>query len=193
MNQDLTWHKSTISRKKREKLKDQKAKVLFFTGLSGSGKSTIANELELLFYNNNFHTYLLDGDNLRHGLNQDLGFSNKDRSQNIRRVAEVAKLFLDAGIITICSFIAPFKKDRELARQIIGDDFLEIYINTSFEICQSRDPKKLYQKANNQKIKNFTGLESNYEVPTNPELIITTTNKTATQNALEIYDFFKIF
>ncbi len=165
-----------IQRKDRENIKNQKSCVIWLTGLSGSGKSTIANELEYRLNKMKYHTYLLDGDNIRNGLNSDLGFSEKDRKENIRRISEVAKLFLDAGIITITAFISPFKKDREKARQIIGEDFIEVFVDTPLEECIKRDPKGLYKKALNGEIKEFTGINSPYEKPTNPDIHIDTTN-----------------
>jgi len=164
-----------IQRKDRENIKNQKACVIWLTGLSGSGKSTIANELEYRLNKIKYHTYLLDGDNIRSGLNSDLGFSEKDREENIRRISEVAKLFLDAGIITITAFISPFKKDREKAREIIGEDFIEVFVDTPLEECIKRDPKGLYKKALDGEIKEFTGINSPYEEPTNPDIYINTT------------------
>ena len=163
-----------IKRSDRETIKNQKACVIWLTGLSGSGKSTIANELEYQLNKMNYHTYLLDGDNIRNGLNSDLGFSDKDRKENIRRISEVAKLFLDAGIITITAFISPFIEDREKAREIIGEDFIEVFIDTPIEVCIKRDPKGLYQKALNGEIKEFTGINSPYEKPKNPDIHIET-------------------
>ena len=144
---NIVWQKHKITRKNREDIKKQKGTVLWFTGLSGSGKSTIANEVEKELFYQNKHTYILDGDNIRHGLNNDLGFSSNDRSENIRRIAEVAKLFVDAGLIVLVSFISPFQKDRELAKKIIGqEDFIEIFVDASFQECAKRDPKGLYKK-----------------------------------------------
>ncbi len=163
-----------IKRSDRERIKNQKACVIWLTGLSGSGKSTIANELEYQLNKMNYHTYLLDGDNIRNGLNSDLGFSDTDRKENIRRISEVAKLFLDAGIITITAFISPFIEDREKAREIIGEDFIEVFIDTPIEVCIKRDPKGLYQKALNGEIKEFTGINSPYEKPKNPDIHIET-------------------
>ena len=164
-----------VSRSDREKIKKQKSCVLWFTGLSGSGKSTIANELEKRLNEMGYHTYLLDGDNIRAGLNKDLGFTKEDRRENIRRIAEVAKLFVDAGIITITAFISPFREDREMAKNIIGEeDFIEVFVDTPLEECIRRDPKGLYKKALRGDIKNFTGIDSPYERPDEPELHIRT-------------------
>jgi len=164
-----------VKREDREKIKNQKACVIWLTGLSGSGKSTIANELEYKLNKMNYHTYLLDGDNIRSGLNSDLGFNETDRKENIRRISEVAKLFVDAGIITITAFISPFLKDRKRAREIIGEDFIEVFVDTSLEVCIKRDPKGLYKKALKGEIKNFTGIDSPYEKPINPDIHIDTT------------------
>ena len=172
---NIIWHNHKVKKSDREKIKNQKACVIWLTGLSGSGKSTIANELEYKLNKMKYHTYLLDGDNIRSGLNSDLGFSEKDREENIRRISEVAKLFLDAGIITITAFISPFIKDREKARKIIGKDFIEVFVDTPIEECIRRDPKGLYKKALNGEIENFTGIGSPYEEPTNPEIYIDTT------------------
>ena len=179
------WQPHKITRKDREKIKKQKGCVLWFTGLSGSGKSTIANELEFNLNKLGFHTYLIDGDNIRHGLNKDLGFSKEDRSENIRRIAEVAKLFLDAGIITIVCVISPFEKDRKLAKEIIGEDFIEVFIDTPLEECIKRDPKGLYKKAIEGKLKNFVGVDIEYESPKNPDIHIKT-NFTQIQTAANL-------
>ena len=174
---NIVWHPNKVNRKDREQIKNQKGVVLWFTGLSGSGKSTIANELEYQLNRMKYHTYILDGDNIRHGLNKDLGFTEEDRSENIRRISEVAKLFVDAGIITITAFISPFIKDRKEAKNIIGkENFIEVFIDTPLEECVNRDPKGLYKKAMKGEIKNFTGLDSPYELPVNPDIHINTTD-----------------
>ncbi len=171
----LIWHSHKVKKEDRERIKNQKGCVLWFTGLSGSGKSTIANEVEYSLNKQGYHTYLLDGDNLRHGLNKDLGFSFEDRVENIRRIAEVAKLFVDAGIIVLVAFISPFKKEREKAKEIIGkENFIEIFVDTPLEECIKRDPKGLYKKALNGEIKEFTGIDSPYEPPENPDIHIKT-------------------
>lgn len=156
-----------ITKENREKNKNQKSCTIWLTGLSGSGKSTIANLIETTLYEMNYHTYTLDGDNTRLGLNNDLNFSEEDRIENIRRVSEVSKLMNDAGIITICSFISPYEKNRIQAKEIIGDDFIEVFIKTDLEICEQRDSKGLYKKARAGEIKDFTGISSPYEVPKN--------------------------
>jgi len=168
---NVVWHKSTISNKDRNKLLDQKPFVLWFTGLSASGKSTLANVVEQKLYNMNYKTYLLDGDNVRHGLNNDLGFDEESRVENIRRIGEVSKLFLDAGIITLTAFISPFQSDRLLVRKLFEKgQFLEVFIDSSLEVCEKRDPKGMYVKARSGEIKNFTGVSSPYEPPSNPEI-----------------------
>ena len=173
---NVVWELSEIDRQKRSFLLGQKPKLLWLTGLSGAGKSTIANKLEIALHNEGKLTYILDGDNLRHGLNNDLGFTEVDRIENLRRVGHLAKLFVDAGVLTIASFISPFAKDRENIRALFSDDqFFEIYIKTTIDVAKNRDPKGLYKKALNGEIPNFTGINSPYEEPTNPELIIDTT------------------
>jgi len=172
---NIIVHPHKITKNDREKIKAQKGCVIWLTGLSGSGKSTLANELEYRLNKMKFHTYLLDGDNIRSGLNSDLGFSKKNRKENIRRISEVAKLFLDAGIITIAAFISPFRKDREKARAIIGENFIEVFVDTPLEVCIKRDPKDLYKKALKGKIKEFTGISSPYEKPEKSDIYINTT------------------
>jgi len=172
MSTNLTKHSFTVSRKKREQICGHKGKVLWFTGLSGSGKSTLANALDEKLNSNNYNTYILDGDNVRMGLNKDLGFSPEDRKENIRRISEVAKLFADSGKVVMTAFISPYNDDRDEARKLIGDDFIEIFVNTSIDECIKRDPKGLYKKAINGEIKGFTGIDAPYEEPQNPEIEI---------------------
>ena len=175
MSDDLVWHPATIDAAWRARIKGQRPCVLWFTGLSGTGKSTIANALELVLAERGKHTYLLDGDNLRLGLCRDLGFSDADRQENIRRVAEVARLFVDAGVLVITAFISPFQRDREIARSLIGEDnFIEVFIDTPLEECEKRDPKGLYRKARSGLIANFTGVGSAYEPPLSPQVHIRT-------------------
>ncbi len=170
---NITWHHHSIKKDDRVKRYNQKPKIIWFTGLSGSGKSTIANALEKKLFELNYKTYLLDGDNIRHGLNSDLGFSDANRIENIRRIGEVAKLFVDSGMIVITAFISPFQKERDFVRNLVNkDEFIEVFIDTPIEICQKRDPKGLYKKALNGEIKNFTGVSSPYEKPLNPEIIL---------------------
>ena len=174
-SQNIQLQNLTINKNLREKINGHKGQVLWMTGLSGSGKSTIANEVEKILYSQGKKTYILDGDNIRHGLNKDLGFTDKDRVENIRRVAEVAKLMCDAGLIVITAFISPFRLEREMARSLFEkNDFKEIYISTPLKVAEKRDPKGLYKKARQGKIPNFTGIDSIYEKPTNPDLEIDT-------------------
>jgi len=169
------WHHATITRQKREQQHQHKSVVIWFTGLSGSGKSTLAHALEDRLHAMNCSTYVLDGDNIRHGLCGDLTFSEEDRKENIRRISNVAKLFLDAGVIVLTAFISPFKADRKIARSIMQHgDFVEIYCNASIETCESRDVKGLYKKARSGEIPHFTGISSPYEAPEKPELEIKT-------------------
>jgi adenylylsulfate kinase len=174
-NANTIWHNATISRADREDLHNHRSTILWFTGLSGSGKSTLAHAVEDYLYNLNISTFVLDGDNVRHGLCSDLGFNDKDRIENIRRVGELAKLMIEAGIITLTAFISPFKSDRNTARNLVPHgDFLEIYCECPIEICEQRDVKGLYKKARAGQIPFFTGIDSPYEAPENPELVVDT-------------------
>ena len=178
-----------LQRSDREQRLGQKSKVLWLTGLSGSGKSTIAQHLERKLHNNGFIAQVLDGDNIRSGINNNLGFSPEDRQENIRRIAEIAKLYLNSGIITINSFISPTRAIRQMAKDIVGtDDFIEIYINTPLEICEARDVKGLYQKARKGEIKGFTGIDAPYEAPQNPELDVKTAQMTIEESVDVIYN-----
>ena len=169
--ENIFEQKVDITKVDRSKLKNQKPCVLWFTGLSGAGKSTIANALDKRLYEMGKHTCLLDGDNVRHGLSKDLGFTNEDRVENLRRVAEVSKLMVDAGLIVISAFISPFKSERQMARDLFSDgEFLEIFIDTPLEVAEQRDAKGLYKKARSGELKNFTGINSPYEQPESPEL-----------------------
>jgi adenylylsulfate kinase len=171
MGNNIVWHNHHVSKEERFILKRQKPAIIWFTGLSGSGKSTIANALERKLYELGKHTYLLDGDNVRHGLNKDLGFSDSARVENIRRIGEVAKLFTDAGLIVITAFISPFCSDREIVRNLVEDgEFIEIFVDTPIHVCERRDPKGLYKKARAGEITDFTGISSPYESPKNPEI-----------------------
>jgi len=170
---NIVWHHHAVTKQTRSTVKSQKPLVIWFTGLSASGKSTIAGALEHILTQQGYHTYLLDGDNVRHGLCKDLGFSDEDRKENIRRVGEVAKLAADAGLITLAAFISPFRADRQIVRGILPEDeFVEVFVDASLEVCKERDPKGLYEKALRGEIKQFTGIDSPYEVPENPELHI---------------------
>lgn len=178
VSDDVVWHNTTVTHEDRIALKQQKPVVLWFTGLSGSGKSTVANAVESKLLSLGKHSYLLDGDNVRHGLNKDLGFSDADRIENIRRVGEVAKLFVDSGSIVLTAFISPFISDRDQARTLLGDgQFLEVYIDTPLSVCEQRDPKGLYKKARAGQIPNFTGIDSAYEAPLNADIHVQTENK----------------
>ncbi len=172
---NLYFHEHRVPRELKEERNNHKSRVLWFTGLSGSGKSTVANATEKLLHDMGLHTYILDGDNVRMGLNKDLGFSPEDRTENIRRITEVSKLFADSGSIVLTAFISPYIEDRDNARKIIGDDdFIEIYISADLSVCEERDPKGLYKKARSGEIKGFTGIDAPYESPINPELIVET-------------------
>lgn len=175
MNEDIVWHMHHVSKEERSKRTKQKPCILWFTGLSGSGKSTIANALDAKLYEMGNYTYLLDGDNIRHGLNKDLGFDEVSRVENIRRIGEVSRLFVDAGLIVISAFISPFQLDRDSVRALVLEgEFIEVYIDTPLTICEQRDPKGLYEKARAGKIAHFTGISSPYEVPLSPEIHIQT-------------------
>lgn len=174
MTSNVVWHNTNVSRENREELLRQRGILLWFTGLSGSGKSTVATMLETKLYEKGKLTYILDGDNVRHGLNSDLGFSKEARIENIRRIAELSKLFVDAGIITIATFISPFISERGKVRELLGNDFVEIYVDCPLEVCELRDPKGIYKKARDGKIKDFTGIDSPYEKSINPELTVST-------------------
>jgi len=170
---NIKWHDADITKAERQKLMDQKGCVLWFTGLSGSGKSTLAYTLEHGLCNMGKAAFVLDGDNVRHGLNKNLGFSQADRQENIRRVSEVAKLFAQAGVITLVSFISPYRTDRRMARELLPEgEFIEIYMKIPLEVCESRDPKGLYKLARAGKIKNFTGIDDPYEEPENAEVVV---------------------
>lgn len=174
------WQSTLVSKADRELLNGHRGGVLWFTGLSGSGKSTLSNFLEKRLYDLGIRTYLLDGDNIRQGLNRDLGFHKEDRTENIRRIAEVARLFTDSGIMVLTAFISPYHVDRNLAREIIGaNDFLEIYVHCSLEECERRDPKGLYAKARSGEIPHFTGVTDPYEIPQNPDITIHTEEESA--------------
>ena len=169
---DVKKYSFSVTRENREAISGHKAMVLWFTGLSASGKSTIANNVEKELNKKQYNSYILDGDNVRSGLNKDLGFSPADRNENIRRIIEVSKLFVDSGKIVLCSFISPYRNDREIAREILGEHFVEIFVNTPIEECIRRDPKGLYKMAISGEIKNFTGVSAPYEKPLMPEILI---------------------
>ena len=172
---NITWHEATVTAEDREKLLNQKGCVIWFTGLSGSGKSTLANAVEQVLHQQRHHTYVLDGDNVRHGLNKNLGFSPEDREENIRRIGEVAKLFTDAGTIVMTAFISPYRADRDQARALIAEDrFVEVFVDCPIGVCEERDTKGLYKKARAGEIKEFTGISAPYESPLNPEATVNT-------------------
>ncbi|RJX72252.1 adenylyl-sulfate kinase [Vibrio sinensis] len=170
-DENIVWHQHTVDKVFRAKIKQQRPAVLWFTGLSGAGKSTIAGALENQLAELGYHTYLLDGDNVRHGLCNDLGFSDQDRRENIRRIGELAKLMADAGLIVLSAFISPHRAERQLVRDLLPEgEFLEVYVNASLDVCEQRDPKGLYKKARAGQISNFTGIDSDYEAPLAPEV-----------------------
>lgn len=189
--ENLTWHDASVNRENRESLLKQRSKLLWFTGLSGSGKSTVANGLDIRLNESGKATYLLDGDNIRLGINSDLGFSMEERSENIRRIGEIGKLFVDAGLITIASFISPLKENREMVRASLGNDFIEIFVDCPLEECEKRDPKNLYKKARLGVIKEFTGITSPYEKPENPEIVINTDKQSLDECVDKILDYLK--
>jgi adenylylsulfate kinase len=191
MNENIIWHSTKINYNDREKLNGHKGVCIWFTGLSGSGKSTVANEVEYQLNKKSIHTYLLDGDNIRHGLNKNLDFSEEGRKENIRRIGEVAKLFVDAGIIVLTAFISPFKNDRlEIRKLLANGKFIEVFVSCDLETCELRDPKGLYKKARAGEIKDFTGVNSPYEYPENPEIIIDNgKNSDLNSNTLKIINY----
>ena len=192
MKENIIPHSYQVSKKDRQENNKHKSFLLWFTGLSGSGKSTIANVVEQELYKLGVKTYTLDGDNIRKGINKDLTFSPEDRTENIRRIAETANLMIDAGLITLAAFVSPYKKDRENIKNVVKDsNFVEIYINTSVEECERRDVKGLYKKARAGEIKNMTGISAPYEAPENPDIEIKTEEKTVEQAVQEILNFIK--
>lgn len=188
--ENVVWHDHRVTKTERRKLNNHKSCVVWFTGLPSSGKSTIASEVEHQLYNRGIRTYLLDGDNVRHGLNSNLGFSPQDREENIRRIGEAARLFVDAGMITFVAFISPYSKDRERARKLLEDDeFIEVYVKCPVEVCEQRDPKGQYQKAKKGEIKEFTGVSAPYEEPLNPEIILETDRLSVDESVIKIIRF----
>lgn len=185
MTKNIAWHQSAITKRDRQQLNQHKSAVIWLTGLSGSGKSTLANAVDAKLHELQVRSYVLDGDNIRHGLNKGLGFSEADRKENIRRIGEVAKLFVDSGQIVITAFISPFQDDRLTVRHFFHEgEFIEVYVKCPLEECEKRDPKGLYRKARNGEIPDFTGISSPYEAPVNPELVIET-NKLSVDEAAE--------
>ena len=190
MSKYIIPHDHTITKENRQALKGHKSCILWYTGLSGSGKSTIANKVEEKMFEMGLHTYILDGDNVRMGLNKGLGFSEEDRKENIRRIGEVSKLFVDAGVIVSTAFISPFRSDRDMVRSIVKQgEFVEIYVDAPIEVCESRDPKGLYKKARAGEIKQFTGIDSPYEAPEKAELSVKTGEKSLEECAQDVIDW----
>lgn len=189
---NIIWHLHHVSKKERSIQKKQQPCILWFTGLSGAGKSTIASAVEQKLFEMGHHTYLLDGDNVRHGMNKDLGFSDEDRIENIRRIGEMSKLFVDAGLIVLTAFISPFRSDRRMVRELVaGHEFIEVHVSTPLSTCEQRDPKGLYKKARQGEIKNFTGIDSDYESPESPEVTIDTSVMGIEACADAIIDYLK--
>ncbi|QDT15573.1 adenylyl-sulfate kinase [Alienimonas californiensis] len=187
---NVTWHESRVSADDRAELMGHKSALLWFTGLSGAGKSTVANVVDHLLHQKGFHTYVLDGDNIRMGLNKNLGFSPEDRTENIRRIGEVGKLFTDAGLLTMTAFISPYREDRDQVRALFGEGkFVEVYVKASLETCEQRDPKGLYKKARAGEIKGFTGIDAPYEEPENAELTLDSDGKDVDTLANEVVDY----
>ena len=192
MDNNIVWHNYATTKVQRSEQKKHKPAILWFTGFSGSGKSTVANALEAALNQQGAHTYLLDGDNVRHGLCKDLGFSDADRVENIRRVGETAKLMVDAGLLVLTAFISPFKAERDMVRELVDEgEFIEVFIDTPLEVCESRDPKGLYKKARAGEIKHFTGIDSAYQPPVNPEIILDTSKNTLDQSVAQLITYLK--
>ena len=190
MNKNIVWHNTDITLEDREKQQGHQGLVLWFTGLSGSGKSTVATALQKRIFDNGYRVFILDGDNVRHGLNSDLGFSSQDRVENIRRIGEVSKLFMEAGIITIASFISPFRTDRKKVRSILPEGkFVEVFVKAPLDVCESRDPKGLYKKARAGEIAHFTGIDSPYEEPEKPEITVETFKHKVEENIEKIMNY----
>ncbi|MEB3241364.1 MAG: adenylyl-sulfate kinase [Synechococcus sp.] len=184
---NIVWHEASVDREARSKQRGHRSVILWFTGLSGSGKSTLANAVNAVLFERGMATYVLDGDNIRHGLCKDLGFSDADREENIRRIGEVAKLFVDAGVITLTAFVSPFRADRDKARALVADgDFIEVHCAADLAVCEDRDPKGLYAKARAGVIKEFTGISSPYEAPEAPELRVDTGSQSLEQSVATV-------
>ena len=191
-NPNIIQHDANITREKRNQLNGHKSVVIWLTGLSGSGKSTLAHSVEEELHNLNCRTYVLDGDNIRQGLSSNLSFSDEDRKENIRRIGETAKLMMEAGVIVLTAFISPFEKDRNLVRKSLFEaDFVEIFCSASLEVCESRDVKGFYKRARKGEIKGYTGIDSPYETPTNPELIVNTASESLEESVAKVIDFLK--
>ncbi|WP_434433931.1 adenylyl-sulfate kinase [Lactiplantibacillus paraplantarum] len=187
---NITWHHSQVSKAERQQLNQHKSVVLWFTGLSGSGKSTIANAVEKALFDQQIGSYVLDGDNMRFGLNKNLGFSAEDREENIRRIGEVAKLFVDAGVITLTAFISPYRADRDKVRANLDtDEFIEVFVDTPLEVCEQRDVKQLYAKARRGEIEGFTGIDDPYEAPVTPEITIDTSKQPLADSVQQVLTY----
>ena len=187
---NIVWHATTITKQDRHRMNGHKSAILWYTGLSGAGKSTLANKVEEKLFERGIHTYVLDGDNIRHGLNKGLGFSTEDRKENIRRIGEVSKLFVDAGAFVSTAFISPYREDRDMVRQLVNDgEFIEIFVNAPLDVCEERDPKGLYKKARAGEIKNFTGISDPYEAPVNAELTVDTGSQTLDESAEVVLNY----
>ena len=192
-NKNIIYHNATVTRKRRNNLSGHKSVIIWLTGLSGSGKSTLAHSVEEELYKLGCRTFVLDGDNVRHGLSSNLCFSDDDRKENIRRIGEVAKLMMEAGVIVMTAFISPFKEDRNLVRKLLSqNDFIEIYCESSLEVCESRDVKGLYKRARSGEIRNYTGIDSPYEAPNNPELVVNTETESLKKSVSKVITFLKI-
>ena len=192
MNKNVIQQDYNVSVEHRRKQNKHNSLLIWFTGLSGSGKSTLANQVEVALHEQGLRTYVLDGDNIRRGLNTDLDFTPEGRKENLRRIAEAAKLFIDAGVVTLAAFISPLQKDREKIKQIVGEEnFIEIYVKASVEACEKRDVKGLYQKARNGEIKNFTGISAPYEEPKNPDVVVNSEKETIEESIQIIMDQIK--
>lgn len=186
----IVWHDASVSKEERRQKNNHGSYVIWFTGLSGSGKSTLANALSRRLFESNIHSYVLDGDNIRHGLNKDLFFSESDRKENIRRIGELSKLFVDSGQVVITAFISPYREDRAQVQQLLEEnEFFEVYVECSLNECEKRDPKGLYKKARNQEIKDFTGIDSPYEAPINPHLTVNTEKQSLQESVKLIVEF----
>ena len=189
-SQHVVWHKAQISKFDRQRLNGHRSAVIWFTGFSGAGKSTLSVAVEKELHKRGIRTYVLDGDNIRHGLNSNLGFTQEDRTENIRRIGEVSKLFVDAGIMTLTAFISPYRNDRDMVRAMVGTgEFVEIYVKCALEECERRDPKGLYKKARSGEIKGFTGIDAPYEAPWNPELIVETDKESLKESVASVLNF----
>jgi len=189
---NIIYHNATVTRERRNQLNKHKSVVVWFTGLSGSGKSTLSHSVEEKLHNLGCRTFVLDGDNVRHGLCKDLGFTDEDRVENIRRVGETAKLMVDAGLVVLTAFISPFQSERDMVRNLVEDgEFIEVFLDTPLDVCETRDPKGLYKKARAGEIKHFTGIDSDYQIPTSPEIKIDTSKNTLDQSVQELVAYLK--